>query len=293
MNNVLSHYITYLSKEKKYSLYTIKSYATDIESFAEFMGGEFSWNEVDHKAVRKWVATLSAQNLSHRSINRKISSLKSFFKFLYITKSVENYPLELIKNLKVEKKVQIPFSEAELAKITRDEFSSDFFGFRDYLIVMMFYNLGVRKSELIHLQIQDCYEDTIRVLGKGNKERHIPFSEKLKGLIKEYLQLRKNQYENPNSYFFLDKNGNKLNQTFVYRLINNYFRGVTFKEKRSPHILRHSFATHLIQNGAEINAVKELMGHSSLSATQIYVNHNIEQLKKVYAKSHPRFQKEE
>lgn len=281
-------YIQYLLKEKRYSLHTVVSYAKDVKSFHEFLGNQIPDEQIDQRHVRQWIMHLSKQGLNHKSINRKISSLKSYYKFLYITQTLSTFPLEGIRNLKVEKKIQIPFSESEMQSVARDHFPDNFDGFTQYLIIVLFYNLGLRKSELIELQLSDYQRDNFRIKGKGNKERLVPVSDNLQKLLEEYLEQREKIVTHKTATYFFIKKGQKLNQTFVYRLINNYFRRVTSKEKRSPHILRHSFATHLVQNGAEINAVKELMGHASLSSTQIYVNNNIEELKKIYQTAHPR-----
>lgn len=289
----LQQFSEYLSKEKKYSFYTVKSYTKDVQLFFQFLGDDIKVQDVDFKLVRKWIVDLSLQKNTHRTINRKISSLKAYFKFLYITHTIEKYPLELVRNLKMDKKIQIPFSESEMNEVNRSDFSNDFEGLVEYVIVTMFYNLGLRKSELISLRINDYQSGFFKILGKGNKERMVPVSHEFQLVIDNYIYERSKHLNKNSEEYFLLKKGQKLNQTFVYRLINNYFRGITSKDKRSPHILRHSFATHLIQNGAEINAVKELMGHASLSSTQVYVNNNIEELKRVYKQAHPRFNKED
>jgi integrase/recombinase XerC len=287
----LDQFQEYLLKERRYSTHTCTSYLSDVTYFWQFVGEEIQCQSVDQKLVRRWIAFLSKEGLNHKTINRKISSLKSYFKFLYITNTIEKFPLDGIRNLKTEKKIQIPFSVDEMKEVTRDQFSKDYDGTTEYICVTLFYNLGVRKSELIELKLTDYSGNTFRIMGKGSKERIVPVSEKLSVILDEYLIQRKQIQTEKDKDFFLVKNAQKLNQTFVYRLINNYFRGITSKEKRSPHILRHSFASHLIQNGAEINAVKELMGHASLSSTQVYVNSNIEELKKVYQHTHPRTKK--
>lgn len=287
----LDQFQEYLLKERRYSTHTCTSYLSDVTYFWQFVGEEVQCQSVDQKLVRRWIAFLSKEGLNHKTINRKISSLKSYFKFLYITKTIEKFPLDGIRNLKTEKKVQIPFSVDEMKEVTRDQFSNDYDGTTEYICVTLFYNLGVRKSELIDLKLTDYTGNAFRIMGKGRKERIVPVSDKLSVILDDYLVERKQIQTEKDKDFFLVKNAQKLNQTFVYRLINNYFRGITSKEKRSPHILRHSFASHLIQNGAEINAVKELMGHASLSSTQVYVNSNIEELKKVYQHTHPRTKK--
>lgn len=285
----LENYIDYLLKEKKYSLHTIRAYEKDIQNFWQFVGIETPLQEIDNAIIRKWIVWLSEKNISNKTINRKISSIKSYFKFLYIVKAINHYSLDFLKNLKIEKRIQIPFSKKEMTYVKEQQFLSEnnFEEFRNQLIISLLYNLGIRKSELINLQLQDYMTDSFRIIGKGKKERRVPISKELQEQIYKYLILRNEQISASEEYFFLMKNGKKINQTFVYRLINNYFRAVTKKEKRSPHILRHTFATHLIENGAEVNAVKQLMGHSSLSSTQIYINNSVQELKKIYKQAHP------
>jgi integrase/recombinase XerC len=236
--------------------------------------------------------SLSDDGLSNASINRKIASLKSFYKFLLKTKQIETSPLLKHKALKAPKKLQIPFSEKELDLVLNQiNYTDDFDGIRDKLIVDLFYTTGIRRTELIHLKSQniDLYNKTIKVLGKRNKERIIPILPIVADQIKLYLTERSQlQSIKDLDYFFLLLKGVKLNDSFVYRIINYYFSNVSEKVKKSPHILRHTFATHLLNNGADINSVKELLGHSSLASTQVYTHSSLAELKKVYGNAHPR-----
>lgn len=293
MEKFLQSYYDYLLKEKHFSLHTVNAYVKDVETFFNF--AEKDTTDVDkitYQHVRNWMVDLSSKKMSNNSINRKIASLKSYFKFLYITKTITSYPLQAHKVLRTKKVLQVPFSEDEMKKIDRSDFEDDYFGFQNYVIILLFYTLGIRKSELINLKRTDIdlNKQEIKVLGKRSKERIVPVLSSMLPVLKEFLENRKNQFgEDYNKNIFLLKNSKKLNQTFVYRLINNYFRGVTSKGKKSPHVLRHTFATHMLNAGANLNTIKELLGHASLSSTQIYTHTSLAELKKTYGKAHPRF----
>jgi integrase/recombinase XerC len=276
-------------------LHTVTAYINDIGFFESFLSNEFDDNNliaVNYNQVRAWIVSLSDEGISNSSINRKISSLKSFYKFLLKTKQIETSPLLKHKALKAPKKLQIPFSEKELDLVLNQiVYSNDFDGIRDKLIVDLFYTTGIRRTELINLKLQniDLSNGTLKVLGKRNKERIIPILPVVENQIKIYLTERSGlQRIVDEEYFFLLLKGVKLNDSFVYRLINYYFSNVSEKVKKSPHILRHTFATHLLNNGADINSVKELLGHSSLASTQVYTHSSLAELKKVYSSAHPR-----
>jgi integrase/recombinase XerC len=231
-------------------------------------------------------------DISNSSVNRKVSSLKSFYKFLLKIKQIESSPLLKHKSLKTPKKIQIPFSEKELDNALNTlKYAEGFEGIRDKLIIDLFYTTGVRRTELINLKIQnvDLSNNTLKVLGKRNKERILPILPIISKQIQIYLSERA-QIETIKDadYFFLMLKGVKLNDSFVYRLINYYFSNVSEKVKKSPHILRHTFATHMLNNGADLNSVKELLGHSSLASTQVYTHNSLAELKKVYGNAHPR-----
>lgn len=294
----VSAYINYLALEKKYSPHTVLAYKNDLESFLAFIEEEFKCEEgdlVNYSMIRSWIVTLVDKKLNNRSINRKIASLKSYFKFLLKTNQISENPLAKHKSLKVAKTLQIPFSEKEITSVINN-FSTqeDFESVRNKAIVELFYATGMRKSELIGLKVTDLdfQNKVVRILGKRNKERIVPLIFTSMNTLKTYL-LKREEIENTQSenFLFLSKNGVKLNQTLAYRIINNYFSNISTKEKKSPHILRHSFATHLLNEGADLNSIKELLGHSSLASTQVYTNNSIAELKKVYAKTHPRNKK--
>lgn len=298
MDSNLNAYLDYLSKEKNYSELTSKAYFSDINSFKQYL---IEYHEniklelVGYSLIRSWIVFLVENNNSNSSVNRKISSLKSYYKFLLKIKAIKQNPLLKHKSLKVAKKVQIPFSEKELIEVfDLNNFHDDFEGSRNQLIIELFYATGIRRAELISLKLSnvDLSSKVIKVLGKRNKERIIPLLECTVELIKVYLSKKKSLFsEDKNDLLILSKKGNKISESFVYRLINDYFSTVSQKVKKSPHVLRHSFATHLLNNGADLNSVKELLGHSSLSSTQIYTHSSLNELQKTYNEAHPRSKK--
>ena len=287
----------YLLLEKNYSKLTALAYGNDLDFFKKFLHDNFEntkLEEVSYTLVRSWIVSMIDSNISNASVNRKIASLKAFYKFLLKTKQIEINPLSKHKALKSPKKIQIPFSEDEVNKVLNQiQYKEGFEGVRDKLIIDLFYTTGIRRSELIELQILnvDISNGTIKVIGKRNKERIIPILPIIQNQIKSYLIDRKELpvilHEN---FFFLLQNGNKLNETFVYRLINDYFSNVSEKVKKSPHMLRHTFATHMLNHGADLNSIKELLGHSSLASTQVYTHSSLAELKNVYKNAHPRNQ---
>jgi integrase/recombinase XerC len=245
--------------------------------------------------IRSWIVSMVDEGISNSSVNRKIASLKSFYKFLLKIKQIEVSPLLKHKSLKTPKKIQIPFSEKELDQVLNHiQYPDGFDGIRDKLIIDLFYTTGIRRTELINLKMQniDLSKNTLKVLGKRNKERILPILPIISKQINLYLSERAQiEQVKDKDYFFLMLKGVKLNDSFVYRLINYYFSNVSEKVKKSPHILRHTFATHMLNNGADLNSVKELLGHSSLASTQVYTHNSLAELKKVYGDAHPRNQK--
>ncbi|RCS28122.1 integrase [Polaribacter sp. WD7] len=293
---MIESFLEYLTFEKKYSKHTVSAYKNDLTSFQDFLITEFNQEnllQVHYTQIRSWVVSLVDLKISNRSINRKVSSLKSFYKFLQKTKQVEVNPLSKHKALKVEKKVQVPFNQKEINQVISNvENANDFVSVRNKLIVELFYSTGIRRTELIHVKEQDVdiAQKTIKVLGKRNKERYVPLLNSVIHTLHNYLHL-KAEYSTESKELFITEKGNKIYETLVYRIINSYFSKVSTKEKKSPHILRHSFATHLLNEGADINSVKELLGHSSLASTQVYTNTSLYKLKKVYNQAHPRSSK--
>jgi integrase/recombinase XerC len=298
MTNNLQSFSDYLQLEKKYSPHTISAYLNDIEFFESFNKNQFNEEHIDqanYSQIRSWIVSLVDDNISNVSINRKISSLKAFYKFLLKTKQIEVSPLLKHKALKTPKTLQIPFSENEVAEVlSQIPNPVGFEEIRNKLIIDLFYTTGIRRTELIHLKINNVNSsnNTIKVLGKRNKERIIPVLPIVSQELNLYLNERTRlEQVTDKDHFFLTKKGLKLNDSFVYRLINSYFSTVSEKVKKSPHILRHTFATHLLNNGADLNSVKELLGHSSLASTQVYTHSSLSELKKVYEDAHPRNQK--
>jgi len=292
----ISHFITYLDCEKNYSPYTITAYKNDLSSFEDFCGSEFQIkeiSEVSYPIIRSWIVKLVEDHISNRSINRKISSLRSYFNFLLKSKQIEDHPLRKHKALKVEKRVNVPFSEKEINEVL--DFFDQAEGFeqiRDKLIIEVLYTTGMRRAELISLKSNsiDLSQSIVKVVGKRNKERQLPLLLSVKGTVEKYKLLRRDIVSDSDS-FFITKKGDSIYPTLVYRIINEYFSKVSVKVKKSPHIVRHSFATHLLSEGADLNSVKELLGHSSLASTQVYTHSNLKDLKTMYNQAHPRSNK--
>ena len=291
--NLIDSFLEYLLLEKKYSSHTIKAYKSDLISLQDFCKLNFDQENISHinyPQIRSWIVLLVDHKLSNRSINRKISSLKSFYKYLQKIKLIDVNPLANHKALKTSRKIQIPFSASEVNTVL-SSFSIDhsFEASRDRLIVELFYSTGMRRAELINLRMNSVNfaEKQIKVIGKRNKERLIPLLPSVIKSLEFYIKVRE-LINSPDSFLFITQKGNKVYETLVYRVINNYFSRVSSKLKKSPHILRHSFATHLLNEGADLNSVKELLGHSSLASTQVYTHNSLEQLKKVYKQAHPR-----
>jgi len=287
-------FIDFLLLEKKYSQHTAVAYQKDIEMFELFLARESSKSKVsdaNYSQIRSWIIELVSTNITNRTINRKVSSLNSYYKFLLKIQSIELNPLTKHKALKVSKKLQIPFSEKEITSVLNSIETDSFEGLRDKLIVELFYSTGMRRIELVNLQLShvDSSQGQVKVLGKRNKERFIPLLSTVLKTYQAYLIERSSLKEVQDSKaLLLTRKGLKIYEKLVYRVITNYFDVISSKVKKSPHILRHSFATHLLNNGADLNSVKELLGHSSLAATQVYTHNSVAELKKVYEKAHPR-----
>jgi len=295
MTNTLQSFKDYLQLEKNYSPHTVNAYLNDIVFFQNFILEEFDQNnlhEVNYSQIRSWIVALVDDGISNTSVNRKVASLKSFYKFLLKTKQIQVSPLLKHKALKTPKNLQIPFSEKELDSVLNHiEYAEGFEGVRDKLIIDLLYTTGIRRTELIHLKVSNVNgsTNTLKVLGKRNKERILPILPIISQQIISYFSERANLEQiKDKDYFFLTIKGVKMSDSLVYRLINDYFSMVSEKVKKSPHILRHTFATHLLNNGADINSVKELLGHSSLASTQVYTHSSLSELKKVYSNAHPR-----
>lgn len=291
----LAAFRDYLLLEKNYSAHTVRAYTRDIQNFTEFINTDFETDQVvtaDYSMIRSWIVELVAAGLSNRTVNRKVASLTAYYKFLVKTEQIASSPLTRHKSLKSSTKVELPFSEQEMIGILEQiEYPDTFEGIRDKLIIELLYTTGIRRSELINLRLGDIDPgiSAMKVLGKRNKERIIPLLPGTLDLYHEYLYARDTLLKGKKvPYLILTKSGLKIYETLVYRIINGYFSMVSTKVKKSPHILRHTFATHLLNKGADMNSVKELLGHSSLASTQVYTHNSIAELKKVHATAHPR-----
>ncbi|SHG37143.1 integrase/recombinase XerC [Flavobacterium segetis] len=288
----------YLQFEKNYSPHTIKAYCEDLYSFEQFFKINFdqqNFDQVNYNQIRTWIVSLIDDSMSTVSVNRKMASLKAYYRFLLKTKQIKINPLLKHKALKTSKIIQIPFSEKEVnAVLHQINHPIGFEETRNKLIIDLLYTTGIRRAELLGLKIinANLSNATIKVIGKRNEERIIPVLPIIRTQFSQYLQERASlDIIVDQDYFFLTKKGVKLNESFVYRLINSYFSTVSVKVKKSPHILRHTFATHLLNNGADLNSVKELLGHSSLASTQIYTHSSLSELKNIYKDAHPRGKK--
>ena len=288
-----SQFVEYIEFEKKYSAYTVRAYQQDLNEFERFCLDEFDTSqleEVPYTVIRSWIIHLVEKNLAKRTINRKISSLKSYYNFLLKTKQIQSNPLRQHQPLKSEKRVNVPFSEKEIMAVLNGfDKDGDFDALRDKLIIELMYSTGMRRAELISLKDDsfDLSQNIVKVLGKRNKERQIPLLDSVVLTILRYQKLKGEKYPE-SDHFFLTGKGKKIYATMVYRIINEYFGKVSLKVKKSPHVVRHSFATHLLSEGADLNSVKELLGHSSLASTQVYTHSNLKDLKLMYNKTHPR-----
>ena len=295
MESSILSFINYLRFEKRYSAHTIRSYKDDLEAFMAYVGLEFGGlelREVSPAVVRSWLASMKDEGLSSRSLNRKISSLRSFYKYQLKNGVVEMSPMGAIISPKMSKRLPVFVEQKEMA-ILFDEvtFPDDWVGWTDRLVLAILYYTGMRLSELVGLREGhvDSGNRTVKVLGKGNKERVIPVNEVLMAGIREYCEKKRVELEAPDREFLLVNGaGKKLYPKYVYRVVRKYLAQVTTIEQKSPHVLRHTFATHLMNAGAGLTPVKELLGHASLAATQVYTHNTIEKLKDIYKKAHPK-----
>ncbi len=286
----------YLRYEKRLSPHTLTAYLGDLDQFFEFIKTTYqttNLEEIEHFHIRSWMVQLITEGLSTATVARKSASLKTYFRFLLKQGRLQQNPMLKISTPKVAKRLPAYLQEKELQTLFEkvSYFSNDEFpALRDQLILALLYGTGMRRAELIGLKVQDVFlaEKTLKVLGKGNKERKIPFGHMVHDLIIHYIEVRDATFPETNTRLLLTDKGKPLYPKFVYNTVKKYLSLITTAEKKSPHVLRHSFATHLSNNGAELNAIKDLLGHSSLAATQIYTHNSIEQLKKVYKKAHPK-----
>jgi integrase/recombinase XerC len=289
-----SKFIDYISFEKRYSRHTIEAYRRDLDQFSKFLSEQYNIDdllEADHQQIRSWLVFMIEAGLTSRSVLRKLSTLKSFYKYQLKNNIININPSLLITPPKMSSRNPEFIDEANINNLfERVDFGNDFTGVRDKLILEVFYGTGMRLSELIDLKVSDIsfQARTFKVLGKRNKERIIPFSGKMDKQLLHYLEMREAVDSGSEDYLFINEKGKKLYPRLVYRLVNKYLSAVTTMTKKSPHILRHSFATHMLNRGADLNAIKEFLGHSNLAATQVYTHNTVEKLKKIYQQAHPR-----
>jgi integrase/recombinase XerC len=292
---LIQSFFDFLQFEKRYSSNTIRGYEDDVRDFFDFaviQYGETEAKSISPAIVRSWLASLKDKGMHSRSVNRKISALKSYFKYQVRVGEIEQSPMVAISSPKASKRLPVFVEETDMASLLGDiPFPDTWEGRTDRLILAIFYNTGMRLSELVGLRESQTYpgQRMIKVLGKGKKERLIPVSPALAIAIAEYCEKKRNQFEDPdNEYLLVNKSGKRLYPKYLYRAVRKWLSEVTTIDQRSPHILRHSFATHLMNEGAELNSVKELLGHASLAATQVYTHNTIEKLKDIHKKSHPK-----
>jgi integrase/recombinase XerC len=293
---IRERFFNYLTTEKRYSVNTITAYLTDIDQFSAFIQSEYQMTEltqVTHQMVRSWIVFIMSNGNSARTINRKLSALKTFFRFLRKEGVISDNPMQRILSPKTGKKLP-EFVSQEQMDLLFDEIAFDqgFKGTLDRLILEILYFTGMRLSELIQLKDSDTdlYQCQFKVLGKGNKERIVPFGKELGESISQYFRTRKSvvKKQGLTGFLLITDRGYKLNKQYVYRMVNGYLGKVSTLKKKSPHILRHTFATHMLNNGADLNSIKDILGHASLAATQVYTHNSIEKLKNVYNQAHPR-----
>lgn len=296
-SDALAAFVAYLTHEKRYPDNTVIAYKFDLEEFAKYLAKEFALEspqlqDITATYIRSWLASLKEEGRSARTINRKISSLKSFFKYHLRIGSIEKTPMSSVISPKASKRLPQFVDQQDIGVLMEQtEFPDTWKGYTDKLILTLFYNTGMRLSELVNLQAKQVNPEgnTLKILGKGNKERIVPVSPALMAVITRYIKDKKKELENPDTAVLLvNEKGRKLSTRSVYVSVNTWLSRVTTIDKKSPHVLRHTFATHLMNNGADLNAVKELLGHASLAATQVYTHNTIEKLKDIYKKAHPK-----
>ncbi len=294
MSAYITSFLSYIEYERRYSKHTIESYGNDLEQFRLYLKSEYQKEEIElasHLEIRSWIVQMMEQKISPRSINRKLSTLKSFFKFLMRKGVVKKSPLGKVLAPKTSKRLPVFVEKSGIERLLTDiEFPEGFEGARDKMIIDLFYGTGMRRSELNNLKETDIdsYNAQIKVLGKGNKERIIPIQPQLRTALREYIDLKNQSIANSSIHLFVNREGKLLNPSNIYQIVKKYLNLITTIDKKSPHVLRHTFATHLMNNGADINAVKELLGHASLAATQVYTHNTIDKLKNIYKQAHPK-----
>jgi len=290
----ISEFIGYIQNEKRYSKHTVQAYESDLEQFFLFIQSEYNTDELNkltHSQIRSWLADIRQKDIQPKSINRKISTLKSFYRFALKKQYVTSSPMSKITSPKNPKRLPVFVNETQMDTLVRHvEFTDDFTGKTERLILELLYQTGIRRAELLGLEVPkiDFANRTVKVIGKGNKERIIPIAQELVSQIKDYIKDRSEHLQEEHNVLLILNSGAPLYPKYIHRVVTKYIGLVSTNEKKSPHVLRHTFATHLLNQGADLNAVKELLGHASLAATQIYTHNTIEKLKEVHRKAHPK-----
>ena len=293
MGNItlIKNFLDYLTIEKRYSVHTTVSYKNDLNQFNLYLSESYSgieFQKVEMIHVRSYMVHLLESKLAKSTVARKVSSIKSLYKFMKKEQLISSSPIQLLETPKLDSRLPVFLKEEEVVNLFEEfKFEDSFSGKRDKMILYLFYQTGIRLSELIGIKNVDVRNGELKVLGKRNKERIIPLSNNIQPLIDQYLNL-KDDLGFKKKYFFVTDNGNKLYEKFVYRKVNYYLSMVSSKQKKSPHILRHTFATHMLNNGADLNSIKEILGHENLSATQVYTHNTFQKLKSIHKQSHPR-----
>ena len=291
---MIDRFIQYIKFEKRFSPHTVLAYQTDLEQFFKYQLVTHETRdigEINHSMIRSWMVALMEEKISSRSINRKITTLKTYYKFLLRNKTITVNPMLKIQSPKTSKRLPVFVDQNKMDELFDGiDFGEGFEAIRDRLMMEIFYATGMRLSELVNLKEQDIDLENcqVKVLGKRNKERIIPFTNRLRNLFTEYLDKRKENITDDNNLLFVTGKGKPIYQKLVYRIVTHRLGQVTTLDKKSPHVLRHTFATHMLNHGADINSIKEILGHANLSATQVYTHNTIEKLKKVYKQAHPR-----
>ena len=292
---MLVSFFSYLQHEKRYSGHTLTAYGNDLDQFSKFLVENYHTSDllqVDHVKIRSWIFSLSESNVSPRSINRKLACLRSFYGFAVRQGALHDDPTAKSRALKTKKSLPVYVEEVSLEKLLDEfDFGEGFPALRDKLILELLYGTGMRLAELIGLKAKDIdlYSKTVKIFGKGSKERLVPLNTQLVESLKQYLFIKNNAFgDNPSSSLIVTDNGENSYPMFIYRVVRHYLDLFTTVEKRSPHVLRHSFATHLLNNGADLNAIKNMLGHANLAATQVYTHNSVEKLKAIFEKAHPK-----
>ena len=291
-----ARFLDYIAYEKRYSQHTLLAYRSDLDQFGNYILQQYQLSDIDnadHQVIRSWIVSLIEQGDSARTVNRKITTLKSYYKFLIKEGILRENPMSRVISPKTSKRLPVFVEQSNMIQLFEEvDFGEGFSAVRDRVIMEMFYATGMRLSELINLRQSDLdpFRKAVKVTGKRNKQRIIPLTDKLVNLLQNYMAVKAETYpgEGQDSYLFITDKGEQLYPQFVYRIVHHYLDKVTTIQKRSPHVIRHTFATHMLNNGADLNVIKEILGHANLAATQVYTHNTIEKLKSIYKQAHPR-----